>query len=74
MSFPGAREGRLLSAMALLQLMRGMGHGVRGEKSQAVPHGFRRASREWCAEQISYPGEIAEAALAHVHADRVDAA
>ena len=30
--------------------------------------------RIWCAEQTSFPREVAEAALAHVNRDRVEAA
>jgi integrase len=37
-------------------------------------HGFRSAFRDWAAEQTSYPGEVAEAALAHSVANRVEAA
>lgn len=72
--FPGARAGRPLSNMALLQLMRGLGHGVNGAKSAAVPHGFRSSFRDWCGEVSSYPREVAEAALAHVNGDKTEAA
>ncbi|SDX69223.1 tyrosine-type recombinase/integrase [Thiocapsa roseopersicina] len=72
--FPGARQGRPLSNMALLQLMRGLGHGVNGEKSAAVPHGFRSTFRDWCGEVSSHPREVAEAALAHVNGDKTEAA
>jgi integrase len=37
-------------------------------------HGFRSTFRDWCAEATSYPREVAEAALAHVLADKVEAA
>lgn len=37
-------------------------------------HGFRSAFRDWVAEQTDYPGEIAEAALAHVIPNKVEAA
>lgn len=37
-------------------------------------HGFRSAFRDWVAEQTDSPGEVAEAALAHVVANRVEAA
>jgi integrase len=37
-------------------------------------HGFRSAFRDWAAELTSYPGEVAEAALAHSIANRVEAA
>ena len=37
-------------------------------------HGFRSAFRDWAAEQTSYLGEVAEAALAHTVANKVEAA
>jgi integrase len=37
-------------------------------------HGFRSTFRDWCGEQTSFPREVAEAALAHVVADKVEAA
>jgi integrase len=66
--FPGAREGKPLSNMAMLELVRGMlgkGHTV---------HGFRSSFRDWCKEQTNYPREIAELALAHSVADKSEAA
>lgn len=72
--FPGARHGRPLSNMALLQLMRGLGYGVGGDRGDAVPHGFRSSFRDWSAEVSSFPREIAEAALAHVLESKVEAA
>jgi integrase len=72
--FPGARVGRPLSGMALLQLMRGMGYGVGGDRGDFVPHGFRSSFRDWCAEQSSFSREVAEAALAHALRDKTEAA
>ena len=37
-------------------------------------HGFRSTFRDWTAEQTNYPREVAEAALAHVVEDKVEAA
>lgn len=37
-------------------------------------HGFRSAFRDWVADQTSYPGEVAEAALAHAISNKVEAA
>ena len=37
-------------------------------------HGFRSTFRDWAAEQTNFPREVAEAALAHVIADRTEAA
>lgn len=39
-----------------------------------VVHGFRSTFRDWAAEVTHYPGEMAEMALAHTVADRVEAA
>ncbi|HEX2336633.1 MAG TPA: integrase, partial [Hyphomicrobiaceae bacterium] len=37
-------------------------------------HGFRSAFRDWAAEQTSVAREVAEAALAHVLENKVEAA
>ena len=65
--FEGARRGRPLSNMAMLQVLRRMGRDV-------VVHGFRSTFRDWCAERTNFPREVCEAALAHVNADKVEAA
>jgi integrase len=72
--FPGARYGRPLSNMALLQLMRGMGYGVKGSRGDYVPHGFRSSFRDWSGEVSSFPRDVAEMALAHVIENKVEAA
>jgi len=66
--FPGSRQGRPLSSMALLMLLRRMGRG------DLTAHGFRSSFRDWAAEQTAFPREVAEAALAHVVGDKVEAA
>jgi integrase len=66
--FPGRRAGKPLSNMALLTTMRRMKRG------DITTHGFRTSFRVWCAEQTSFPSEVAEAALAHVVSDKVIAA
>ena len=58
--FPGQKRGRPLSDMAMLKLLRDM-----GRKGLTV-QGFRASFRTWSSETTSHPGEIAEAALAHV--------
>lgn len=65
--FPGQRKNRPLSTMALEMLMRRL-------KVDATVHGFRSAFRDWAAEQTTAPREVAEAALAHVLEDKVEAA
>jgi len=72
--FPGARNGKPLSGMALLQLMRGMGYGVNGKKGDYVPHGFRSTFRDWAGEVSSFPRDVCEMALAHTIPDKVEAA
>ena len=72
--FPGARQGRPLSSMALLQLMRGMGYGVNGNRGDYVPHGFRSSFRDWSGEVSSFPRDVAEMALAHTIENKVEAA
>ena len=72
--FPGARHGRPLSSMALLQLMRGLGYGVNGSRGNYVPHGFRSSFRDWSGEATSFPRDVAEMALAHVIENKVEAA
>jgi integrase len=62
--FPGRDVRRPLSDMTLLKILR------YAELLYTV-HGFRSAFRDWAAEQTSYPGEIAEAALAHTVANKV---
>jgi integrase len=65
--FAGQKLGRPLSNMALLMLLRGLRPGV-------TTHGFRSSFRDWAAECTTTPAFVAEAALAHVVADRVEAA
>ena len=66
--FPGTRPKRPLSQMALLMLLRRM------ERGDLTAHGFRSTFRDWAAEQTAFPREVAEAALAHVVGDKVEAA
>jgi integrase len=72
--FTGTHQGRPLSNMALLQLMRGMGYGVNCERGAYVPHGFRSSFRDWSGEVSSFPRDVAEMALAHVIENKVEAA
>ncbi|MEC7490693.1 MAG: integrase arm-type DNA-binding domain-containing protein [Pseudomonadota bacterium] len=65
--FPGGKPGKRLSDMALLSVLR------RLEIKQTV-HGFRSSFRDWAAEQTQFPREVAEQALAHTIANKVEAA
>jgi len=66
--FPGASKGKPLSNMAMLATLRRMG------RADLTAHGFRSSFRDWAAEQTGFPSEVAEAALAHVVGDKVEAA
>lgn len=65
--FPGMKRDRPLSDMTLLKVLRDMG-------LPATVHGFRSAFRDWVAEETSFAGEVAEAALAHAIPNKVEAA
>lgn len=39
-----------------------------------MPHGFRSTFRDWVGDSTKHPGELAELALAHVLANKVEAA
>jgi hypothetical protein len=54
--------------MAMLMTLRRMGH------DDITTHGFRSTFRDWAAETTEHAREVAEAALAHVLADKVEAA
>lgn len=66
--FPGAARGKPLSNMAFLMLLRRM------RRSDLTAHGFRSTFRDWAAERTNYASEVAEMALAHTVADKVEAA
>lgn len=63
--FPGMKLKKPLSDMTLLKILRDMETGV-------TVHGFRSAFRDWVADKTSYPGEVAEAALAHANSNKVE--
>ena len=66
--FAGGKPGKPLSDVALSKALRSAFSGT------ATVHGMRSTFRDWCAEQTDCPREIAEAALAHGNADKVEAA
>jgi integrase len=66
--FPGDRRGKPLSNMAMLMMLRRM------DRADLTAHGFRSTFRDWAAECTNFPAEVAEAALAHVVGDKVEAA
>ena len=66
--FPGGKPEQPLSNMAMLALLKRMGH------HDLTTHGFRSTFRDWVAELTSFPSELAEMALAHVVSNKVEAA
>ncbi|WP_417606664.1 tyrosine-type recombinase/integrase [Primorskyibacter flagellatus] len=80
--FPAARGGQL-SDMTLSAAMKrmhkadieagGAGFTDRENKRPAVPHGLRSTFRDWVAERTTYPGDMAEVALAHRISNAVEA-
>ncbi len=81
--FPAVKGG-MLSDMTLSAAMKrihaddiedgGKGFVDRVSKRPAVPHGCRSTFRDWVAEYTSFPGEMAEVALAHKISNAVEAA
>jgi integrase len=58
--FPGSRDKRPLSNMALLMMLRRM------DRDDLTVHGFRSTFRDWAADTTGYANEVVEKALAHV--------
>ena len=65
--FPGQAYGKPISEASLLKV-------VKQQDKTLTVHGFRSTFRDWCAEQTSFPREVAEAALAHCVKDKTEAA
>jgi len=65
--FPGTKKGQPLTTAAMLKALRTVRDGFDA-------HGFRSTFRDWCADRTAYPGDIAEAALAHAIKDKTEAA
>lgn len=65
--FPGTKKGQPLTTAAMLKALRTVRAGFDA-------HGFRSTFRDWCADCTAYPGDIAEAALAHALKDKTEAA
>lgn len=66
--FPGARTGKPLSNMAMLELLRGMGG------NGYTVHGFRSAFTDWAHDRTAFPKTTVDTALAHTVGDKVEAA
>jgi integrase len=67
-AFFGQKPGRTLSNMAVSMILRRMG------REDLTAHGYRSTIRDWAAQRTGVAPEVAEAALAHVVANRVEAA
>ena len=65
--FPGAKSGKPLSNMAMLNLLERM-------EIQVTVHGFRSSFRDWAAERTAFSHEVCEAALAHTISNAAEAA
>jgi integrase len=81
--FPGQERGRPLSQMAMLMLLRRMDPRGDGQPPRwrdartgepIVVHGFRSSFRDWAGEVSPHPTDLAEAALAHMLPNKVEAA
>ncbi len=66
--FPGQKPERPLSGMAFAMILRRM------NRANITAHGFRSTFRDWVAEQTAYAHDVAEMALAHTVANKVEAA
>jgi len=67
--FPGIK-GKPMSDATLAKALREAGI----TKEMGSVHGMRSAFRDWVSEETSFPGEVAEAALAHTIKDKTEAA
>ena len=65
--FPGPKRNKPLSTMAMAMLLRRM-------KAEITVHGFRSTFRDWASETTGFPHEVCEMALAHVIANKAEAA
>lgn len=67
--FEGGTEGRPVSETAMQKALR-----LASPDKSATLHGLRSTFRDWCGDATGFPREIAEAALAHVISNKVEAA
>ena len=65
--FPGQRQGRPLSDMSLITVLKRLNVPV-------TVHGFRSTFRDWASERTNVPREIAEMCLAHTVGNAVERA
>jgi integrase len=65
--FEGNKRGNPISEMTMTKVLRDADLAWR-------PHGFRSSFRDWVSEETAFDGETAEQALAHVVANKTEAA
>jgi integrase len=66
--FPGRDGQKPLGQTGLRHVLKQLG------RRHVTAHGFRSAFRDWAGDHTAFPREVAEAALAHVVGDKVEAA
>lgn len=66
--YPGRKDKRPYSNMAMLKILERMGYG------HVTVHGFRSTFRDWVAECTEYADSLAEKALAHAIQNESEAA
>jgi integrase len=66
--FPGQKEGKSLTNMAMLELLKRMG------KTDLTVHGFRSSFRDWASEKTGFSRDVCEMALAHTIPNQAEAA
>jgi integrase len=71
--FPAPYAEGVLSDMVLTSFLRRVNAPSDTPGRCATAHGFRSSFRDWCSEQ-GYPRDLAERALAHTVANKVEAA
>ena len=62
------KAGKPLNETTLLDVLRRM------SRSDLTVHGFRSTFRDWVSERTAFPGDVAEAALAHTIRNKVQGA
>ena len=65
--FHGNKRDKPMSDMTLTKVLRDLGKDV-------TAHGFRSSFRDWVSEETDFPGDVAEAALAHMVSNKTEAA
>jgi integrase len=65
--FHGAKRDKPMSDMTLTKVLRDLNR-------EETAHGFRSSFRDWVSEETDFPGDVAEAALAHMVSNKTEAA